>query len=88
MDSIPSHIKVQHYGNLQKIAKDNIQLKDSDDVRGVWIWGEAGVGKSRKAREDYPNFYPKLANKWWDGYKGEPAAILDDLGPDHKCLAQ
>lgn len=67
-EQIPSNVLVAHYANLQKIRKDNIQLHDSPDVRGVWIWGPAGVGKSRKAREDYPGSYAKLANKWWDGY--------------------
>jgi hypothetical protein len=25
----------------------------------------------------------KLQNKWWDGYRGQKAVIMDDLGPDH-----
>ncbi len=70
-DAIPADIRVKHYGNLQRIAKDHINVNDSDDVRGVWIWGPAGIGKSRKARETYPDFYPKLCNKWWDGYQGQ-----------------
>lgn len=45
-------------------------IEDSDHLRGVWIWGRAGVGKSRLAREKYPEAYPKLCNKWWDGYTG------------------
>jgi len=67
-NEIPADIKVKHYGNLQKISKDNLIIEDAEDLRGVWIWGEAGTGKSRMARERYPLFYPKLCNKWFDGY--------------------
>lgn len=29
----------------------------------------------------------KLSNKWWDGYQGQEAVIMDDLGEEHaKCL--
>lgn len=88
MDNIPADIKVKHYVNLQRIQKDHIKVTDSKDMRGVWIWGKAGVGKSRKAREDYPEFYPKLCNKWFDGYKGEKVVIMDDLDPERaKMLA-
>lgn len=86
MEHIPADIKVKHYGNLQKISKDHIRMVDSPDVRGVWIWGKAGIGKSRKAREDYPDFYTKNCNKWWDGYKGETNVIMDDFGLEHKVL--
>lgn len=60
---------------------------DADDVTGVWIWGAAGVGKSRKAREDYPGSYLKMCNKWWDGYNGEETVIIDDVDTHHQCLA-
>lgn len=53
--------------------------QDHDDVRGVWFWGPPGTGKSREARRRYPEAYLKSQNKWWDGYRGQPAVILDDL---------
>ena len=47
----------------------------------VWVfWGPTGVGKSRRAHEEWPNAYRKMTNdKWWDGYKGEDTVIFDDF---------
>lgn len=85
-DSIPSDIKVRCYSNLKKIEKDNLICKDSSDVRGVWIHGPSGSGKSRLAREQYPDAYFKLCNKWWDGYYGQKNVIMDDFGKEHSVL--
>lgn len=88
LDTVQPELLIKHYGNLKLIAKDNMQGKDSSDCRGVWISGPAGIGKSSYARDHWPDFYPKLANKWWDGYKGESAVILDDIDPTHSILSQ
>lgn len=88
IESIPADIRVRCYSQLKKIEKDHIHVKDADDVRGIWIWGESGYGKSRMARRDYPNAYPKLCNKWWDGYQNQEHVIMDDIGLEHKVLGQ
>lgn len=83
-EKIDGDIRVNSYRTLKEIHKDYMpRVDDASDVTGYWIFGEAGVGKSRTARDRFPVFYPKLANKWWDGYQGEEAVILDDLDPDN-----
>lgn len=88
IEEIPASIRVIHYNKLKQIAKDNIQFKDCEHLRGIWVYGKAGTGKSKWAREQSTSIYPKLCNKWWDGYKGEQVVVMDDIGPEHKCLAQ
>lgn len=55
--------------------------------RGVWFYGKPRTGKSSTARRMYPNAYIKSQNKWFDGYAGESAIILDDLDHGGSCLA-
>ncbi len=83
-EDIDPQIYIQHYSSIRGIMRDHPQdVADADDVTGVWIYGVAGVGKSRYARENYPKAYLKAMNKWWDGYRGEENVILDDVDPSH-----
>lgn len=34
----------------------------------IWIYGKAGVGKSRWAFDSFDSLYVKDATDWWDDY--------------------
>lgn len=55
-------------------------------ARMLWFYGESGSGKSRKAAELMPGFYPKMCNKWWDGYTTERFVVLEDVDKSHEKL--
>lgn len=48
-----------------------------------WFWGKSGTGKTRTATESNSSFYIKDSSKWWDGYNGQDAIIIDDFDPEH-----
>lgn len=47
------------------------------------MWGDSGVGKSRKAREIDPELYQvpvhEAGTTWFDGYNGQETILLDDF---------
>lgn len=60
----------------------------AEDVRGIWIHGKTGVGKSHFVRTKYSDtdLYLKSQNKWWDGYCSQPYILLDDFDHSGQCL--
>lgn len=57
--------------------------KYTKQTKGLWLWGDAGVGKStfvKELAEEYGKgkMYRKGASRWWDGYAGETVVVMDD----------
>lgn len=90
IEEIPPGIRIRNYNTIKTIAKDYMNLEDCEHLRGIWIWGPAGTGKSRWVREHVPphDLYPKMLNKWWDGYNNQRVVVLDDFGLEGDFLSQ
>lgn len=80
LDQIPSDILVRCYGNLRRLAADNLQPIQVERTCKVY-WGATGTGKSHRAwSEAGLDAYPKdPRTKFWDGYNGQDCVIIDEF---------
>lgn len=80
IDEIDSAVYVKHYRTLKEIAKDHMGKVSANPVLdNRWICGPTGCGKSYGVSKEFPDAYPKMCNKWWDGYQGEDTVVIEDL---------
>lgn len=84
---IPADIRLRCYNQIKRVQKDYMEIEERTfEKECIWIYGPPRTGKSRAARTAGPYFL-KLANKWWDGFRGQKHTVIDDLGRDKaKCL--
>lgn len=90
MEGIDADIRIRCYNTLKKIKRDaSLMTKKPDTTeKMLWFWGKSGTGKSRKAREDYPDCYLKACNRWWDGYVpgSRNTVLIEDFDKRHDGL--
>jgi Geminivirus Rep catalytic domain./RNA helicase. len=58
-----------------------------ETTRGTWIRGPPGSGKTHSVHATESDLYCKAQNKWWDGYTGQKAVLMDDFDQQGECLA-
>lgn len=80
---LPSLVKAKALYQLLEEAYE------AEDVRGIWVVGKSGAGKSHYVRSQYTSkeLYLKAQNKWWDGYVGQHHVLLDDFDHNGHCLS-
>lgn len=85
LDDIPWSLRTKYYDTYKKIRLDYCPPPlPLDELPGIWYFGAPGVGKSKRARSEYPDAYIKdPINKWWDGYTNQDAVIIDDFDKYH-----
>jgi len=85
IDDIESGVYVQHYNTLKRIAADHQVCPDLERTCTIY-WGPTATGKSFRARAEAREvgavFNKIPSTKWWCGYRGEPAVVVDEFGGD------
>ena len=79
-------VVIEHCENLQqiqfveKLAKYRPNKRDKNEgVLVYWLYGPPGTGKTRYVWDKEPNLYKAFSDKWWDGYDGQEAVLIDDF---------
>ena len=88
LDDIPDDIRFRQYKAVEHFRSEGSKrrkLADTDSQH-LWYYGDSGTGKSKKAREENPECYLKMCNKWWDGYSDEEVVVIEDFDTRHEKL--
>lgn len=77
---VPADVRVRCFNQLRRIGSDYARPVGMERSVVVY-WGPTGSGKSRRAfAEAGLEAFTKCARtKWWDGYLGERAVVLDEF---------
>ena len=81
-----SAIYIRYRNYFDSVAAAHAPDKDYNGdlhCKNIWIWGTTGMGKSAFVRDAAKSegvaVYPKMRDKWWDGYEGQKYVLMDEL---------
>lgn len=88
VQDIPEEIRFKYDRNIERIHCAELKKRKLEDTeeKHLWYYGSTGTGKSRRAREENPELYLKMCNKWWDGYDDQSVVLLEDFDKAHSGL--
>lgn len=88
LDGDISFMQARAYAYARAIVEEPYE---HHTVRGIWITGPPGSGKSHAAREHSKflgGYFSSQQNKWFDGYSGEKVILYDDFDMTGVNLSQ
>lgn len=88
LDGDITFMQARSYAYARAIVEEPYE---HDSVRGIWIWGPPGTGKSHIARAhaDFKGgYFSTQQNKWFDGYNQEKVILFDDFDKSGVNLSQ
>lgn len=83
-DDIPADVLIRHYSSLKRIRIDNLTPIARDIAEVNVYWGVSGSGKTHRVHAEVQArgvawFDKHPLTKWWDGYSGQDAVIIDEF---------
>lgn len=83
MSKIIDNVNI-NYQNLKFLENINKYLEPARPIKPIkviWLYGEAGTGKTSFVYKNFTDVYRPITEKWWSGYDGHKTVLIDDIRP-------
>lgn len=79
-----THLAAKYPRFIERVVREYHKPETLDKLDNEWWYGPSETGKSRTAREQYPDCFSKSAKtKWWDNYKDHECVLIEEMDPEH-----